>query len=229
MGIGSVYFNYETIPEQFYNVSKAFNTQNDTLGGFHEGLTGIPAFQDTYYAHILSLNATRENDIYTVSGLDASTLPNIAYIQPNYKHLWRKGKWTEEEEVYTKKLIEVFNSGYLRIPSGTTLRSFLSEKLCCDPMRITKKFSGSSCIGKQVYNCCDPSVTKEIIQESQDQLAILEKNFLSKVEQFGPSVFQNTSVPQYSPTPTYPVSAQAAPSVSTPASSAFFVCFPHLG
>ena len=74
-GIGSVYFNYETIPEQFYNVLKAFNTQNDTLGGFHEGLTGIPAFQDTYYAHILSLNATGENDIYCVSGLDASTLP----------------------------------------------------------------------------------------------------------------------------------------------------------
>ena len=74
-GIGSVYFNYETIPEQFYNVLKAFNTQNDTLGGLHEGLTGIPAFQDTYYAHILSLNANGENDIYTVSGLDASTLP----------------------------------------------------------------------------------------------------------------------------------------------------------
>jgi hypothetical protein len=44
MGIGSVYFNYETIPEQFYNVLKSFNTQNDTLGGFHEGVTGIPAF-----------------------------------------------------------------------------------------------------------------------------------------------------------------------------------------
>ena len=145
-----------------------------------------------------------------IHGIDASTLPNIAYIQPSYKHLWRKGKWTEEEEVYTKKLIEVFNAGYLIIPSGTTLRSFLSEKLCCDPMRITKKFSGSSCIGKQVYNCCDPSVTKEVIQDAQDQLAILEKNFLSKVEQFGPSAFPNTAVPQYTPTPTYPVSAQAA-------------------
>jgi hypothetical protein len=74
-GIGNVYYNYETILEQFYNVLKAFNTQNDTLGGFHEGLTGIPVFQDTYYAQILSLNAAGENDIYTVSGLDASTLP----------------------------------------------------------------------------------------------------------------------------------------------------------
>ena len=74
-GIGNVYFNYETIPEQFSNVLRAFNTQNDTLGGFHEGLTGLPAFQETYYAHILTLNASGENDIYTVSGLDSSTLP----------------------------------------------------------------------------------------------------------------------------------------------------------
>jgi hypothetical protein len=43
---------------------------------------------------------------------------------------WRKGKWTEEEEAFTKKLIEAFNDGLLKIPSGTTLRSFLSEKLC---------------------------------------------------------------------------------------------------
>jgi hypothetical protein len=74
-GIGNVYFNYENIPEQFSNVLRAFNTHNDVLGGFHEGLTGLPAFQDTYYAHILTLNATGENDIYTVSGLDSSTLP----------------------------------------------------------------------------------------------------------------------------------------------------------
>ncbi len=72
-GIGNVYFNYETIPEQFSNVLRAFNTQNDVLGGFHEGLTGLPAFQDTYYAHILSLNASGENDIFTISGLDSST------------------------------------------------------------------------------------------------------------------------------------------------------------
>ena len=58
-GIGNVYFNYETIPEQFSNVLRAFNTQNDTLGGFHEGLTSLAAFQDTYYAHILTLNVTQ--------------------------------------------------------------------------------------------------------------------------------------------------------------------------
>jgi hypothetical protein len=39
-------------------------------------LTGLSAFQDTYYAHIFTLNASGENDVYTVSGLDASTLPS---------------------------------------------------------------------------------------------------------------------------------------------------------
>ena len=43
--------------------------------------------------------------------------------------LYRKGKWTQEEEDFTKALISAFNEGYLAIPIGTTLRSFLSEKL----------------------------------------------------------------------------------------------------
>ena len=41
----------------------------------------------------------------------------------------RKGKWTAEEEAYASKIILLFNRGMLRIPSGTTLRSYLSEKL----------------------------------------------------------------------------------------------------
>lgn len=41
----------------------------------------------------------------------------------------RKGKWSEEEELFTKKLIAAFHDGHLLIPIGTTLRTFLSEKL----------------------------------------------------------------------------------------------------
>lgn len=41
----------------------------------------------------------------------------------------RKGKWTTEEETYASKIILLFNRGMLRIASGTTLRSYLSEKL----------------------------------------------------------------------------------------------------
>lgn len=35
--------------------------------------------------------------------------------------------------------------------TGTTLRTFLSKLLNCDPMRISKKFVGQNCIGKQVF------------------------------------------------------------------------------
>lgn len=64
----------------------------------------------------------------------------------------RRGKWTIEEESYVARVIQDFNSGYLNAPAGTTLRSYLSDKLHCDPMRITKKFTGDSCIGKRVFH-----------------------------------------------------------------------------
>ena len=64
----------------------------------------------------------------------------------------RRGKWTIEEESYVARVIQDFNSGYLNTPAGTTLRSYLSDKLHCDPMRITKKFTGDSCIGKRVFH-----------------------------------------------------------------------------
>jgi hypothetical protein len=52
MGIGNVYFNYETIPGQFSNVPRAFNTSSGTLGGVHQGLTGLAAFQDLLCTYI---------------------------------------------------------------------------------------------------------------------------------------------------------------------------------
>lgn len=64
----------------------------------------------------------------------------------------RRGKWTAEEEAYVARVIQDFNSGYLDAPAATTLRTYLSEKLKCDPMRITKKFTGEACIGKRVFH-----------------------------------------------------------------------------
>jgi hypothetical protein len=64
----------------------------------------------------------------------------------------RRGKWTSEEEAYVARVIQDFNSGFLDAPAGTTLRTYLSEKLQCDPMRITKKFTGDACIGKRVFH-----------------------------------------------------------------------------
>jgi hypothetical protein len=63
----------------------------------------------------------------------------------------RSGKWTEEEEEYADLLIELFEKGQiLEEKNGCTLRSFLSRKLHCAPMRISKKYAGKG-IGKMVF------------------------------------------------------------------------------
>jgi len=63
----------------------------------------------------------------------------------------RSGKWVAEEEEYADLLIQLFLEGKLPdCGKGCTLRSFLSKKLHCAPMRISKKFAGRG-IGKMVY------------------------------------------------------------------------------
>eukprot|EP00547_Thalassionema_nitzschioides_P009435 CAMPEP_0194227504 /NCGR_PEP_ID=MMETSP0156-20130528/42892_1 /TAXON_ID=33649 /ORGANISM="Thalassionema nitzschioides, Strain L26-B" /LENGTH=514 /DNA_ID=CAMNT_0038959987 /DNA_START=1212 /DNA_END=2756 /DNA_ORIENTATION=- len=95
----------------------------------------------------------------------------------------RRGKWTVEEEAYVARVIQDFNSGYLNAPAGTTLRSYLSEKLQCDPMRITKKFTGAACIGKRVFHpavrC--PSNTAAI-DKAQAELDALERRWRRRLE-----------------------------------------------
>ena len=62
-----------------------------------------------------------------------------------------RGKWTAEEEAYAAVLIQHFRNGVLPdCEDGTTLRSYLAEKLECIPMRISKKFAGIK-IGKEIY------------------------------------------------------------------------------
>jgi len=63
----------------------------------------------------------------------------------------RRGKWTLEEENFTERIIEDFSIGILDLKQGTTLRNFLSSILNCDPMRITKKYTGDLSIGKRVF------------------------------------------------------------------------------
>ena len=72
---------------------------------------------------------------------------------PSSSGTLRRGKWTSEEEAFALAAIRDFNSGYLDAPGGTTLRSYLSDRLQCDPMRITKKFTGDDSIGKKVIIC----------------------------------------------------------------------------
>lgn len=87
----------------------------------------------------------------------------------------RKGKWSEEEENYTTHIIHMFNSGTLPIESGTTLRSYLSEKLNCDPMRITKKFAGAASVGKVVFQPTDSQFVNNSIKDTTEDLLELKR------------------------------------------------------
>ena len=98
----------------------------------------------------------------------------------------RRGKWTPEEEAYANRLIQEFKAGLLPLTDGTTLRTFLSKLLNCDPMRISKKFVGSNCIGKQVFRRRTADLnrlTPEQIQTSRAELSDLERRFLERVAQ----------------------------------------------
>lgn len=95
----------------------------------------------------------------------------------------RKGKWTVEEEEYTSRIIHHFRAGLLTLPEGMTLRSYLASKLSCDPMRITKKFAGASCLGKRIYHLCERSqITINDIEIARIELAQLEQRFRLRVE-----------------------------------------------
>lgn len=95
---------------------------------------------------------------------DDTTLTPGSQSDQNKANL-RRGKWTPEEEAYARAVICDFNSGYLDAPIGTTLRAYLSGKLECDPMRITKKFTKDDSIGKKVFRPApqhDAKIAKEI-------------------------------------------------------------------
>jgi hypothetical protein len=87
---------------------------------------------------------------------------------------------------YANRLIQEFKAGLLPLTDGTTLRTFLSKLLNCDPMRISKKFVGSNCIGKQVFRRRTADLnrlTPEQIQKSRAELSELERRFLERVAQ----------------------------------------------
>lgn len=79
------------------------------------------------------------------AAIKASEVPPVFRDKPQ-----RSGKWTREEEVYAELLIELFEKGHINEKNGCTLRSFLSRKLHCAPMRISKKYAGKG-IGKMVF------------------------------------------------------------------------------
>ena len=130
-------------------------------------------------------NTFENGDEYTEEAANDGSDPNNNG-KGRAKSSLRRGKWTAEEESYATRLINEFKSGLLPLTDGTTLRTFLSKLLNCDPMRISKKFVGQNCIGKQVFRRRQSDLEKlsvEEIEASRNDLAELERRFLERVVQ----------------------------------------------
>lgn len=56
-----------------------------------------------------------------------------------------------------------------------------STSLRSDPMRITKKFAGASCIGKQVYQPSEEMLSSDHSQLEIEELSVLEVSFYRRV------------------------------------------------
>ena len=88
-----------------------------------------------------------------------------------------------EEEEFTSRIIQHFSTGLLTLPEGATLRSYLADKLNCDPMRITKKFTGACCLGRRVYHLRDrPQASPTEVAMAKAELDHLEQRFRLRVE-----------------------------------------------
>jgi hypothetical protein len=124
-----------------------------------------------------------------------------------------------EEEEYTSRIIHHFSTGLLTLPEGTTLRSYLAEKLNCDPMRITKKYAGASCLGKRVFHLCDQTqATTTDIEMAKAELSQLEHRFRLRIEHGQSGVpFPQPLIPSHAtaiPIPYATFSGNSAPPAS---------------
>jgi len=131
--VGNVRLIPETIPEQFNGVLRAWNNQNDILGGLYPGIQSLAHYQSQFYAHILSLNVTNEHDMYTVSGLNCSATPisiawevtgtsaapaNIDKIGTSNGNIWSNGAYNA-----TPVMIACYTSR-LEISAGRQILTF---------------------------------------------------------------------------------------------------------
>ncbi|KAF0693051.1 Aste57867_15946 [Aphanomyces stellatus] len=98
----------------------------------------------------------------------------------------RCGPWSEAEVAFATRLSDDFKAGLLPdVPNGIPLRKWLSEKLNCTPMRLSKKFDKTSgVLGMCRYTCNVVSIASMSADKSkrrQEQLETLEAAFRQSV------------------------------------------------
>jgi hypothetical protein len=138
--------------DYFRNKNKFMNHSFNMDGDCEDNL---PRTASTLNLEEAGLEAALEDGVLP-AGEANNTKLNEA-ISKSKKAGLRRGKWTAEEESYANRLIHEFKLGLLPLTDGTTLRTFLSKLLNCDPMRISKKFVGGNCIGKVTFTRANSS------------------------------------------------------------------------
>lgn len=173
------------LPESFRAEKPSeFNNDNFNQKKFREDeslLTSLSNAKLSSHDKLSSFSSPTKNDT-TPSSASQNDFTSRNMNPPTIVASLRRGKWTYEEEAYVMKMIEFFQDGLLPIAPGATLRSYLSEKLHCDPMRITKKFTGPHCIGKRVFHPYDPALrSPEEVAEKLKELDLLERKWYTKI------------------------------------------------
>ena len=139
--------------------------------------------------------------------IDITNLLLLLYILSTYCNvtIYHTYKQLEEEE-YATRYIHYFSSGLLALPEGKTLRASLAEKLSCDPMRITKKYAGASCLGNKISKLCDrPKFSPYDVDMAKIEIARLERRFHLRLAQgVGVPLPKDTDQGGTSPTSTSP-------------------------
>ncbi|CAB9531345.1 expressed unknown protein [Seminavis robusta] len=92
------------------------------------------------------------------------------------------GKWTIEEERYVSFLCQQFKDGALDIKEGTTLRSFLADKLGCKAKRITKKYERTGYNGKLQFTDKRNTLAPADLQWRRAKLQETQRKFVESRE-----------------------------------------------
>ncbi|KAE8877934.1 hypothetical protein PF005_g13893 [Phytophthora fragariae] len=89
------------------------------------------------------VKSERKSSVASVSSTGTLSVASTPSASP-VRYFRRSGPWSHDEEVFAAALIDCFFKGILDIAEGTTLRAFLSARLCCNPMRVSKKLASES-------------------------------------------------------------------------------------
>lgn len=173
-------------PPAGYTAAHAAQISNDVGGGT---VPHFPMVLPTPLSEQHKPTATRNHHLPLIQPSAPIPAPHVfapsqsATVPAAFKNrLLRSGKWIKEEEEYAETLVELFEKGHAtECENGLTLRAYLSQKLHCAPMRISKKFAGKG-IGKMTFLSkigipLDEGSAAEV-QRLKKEIEVREKRFM---------------------------------------------------